>query len=348
MPKKLLTNWILHFLSVSALLIFVTLVSHMFTAQLVGNANYYNLDGTSPSVWYRVLNHKDDLLILALFTLLTEIVRQFIFKRYRHLVFGVGCLLVGLLSGIGLYYLHPFSFEQQGLLAYVKPMFFMATYTLLYVIVIDYFHQNRQQKLRRIQQTEQELNTLKAQLNPHFLFNALNYLYGTALKEKATDTAQGIDSIADMMRYTINGIHKDFVPLVEELTFMENYLHIQQVRLPERQELKIQTKIQADTLQHGEQIAPLLLLPFIENAFKYGLTMDGPCELKVSILAQDNLLQLEVFNTMVLHRTEAKGNNTGIQNTIKRLDLLYPNRYKLIQENTGINYRVSLSIQLRP
>ncbi|PTS92074.1 hypothetical protein DBR11_27640 [Pedobacter sp. HMWF019] len=223
----------------------------------------------------------------------------------------------------------------------------MAAYAFIYAIVRDYYHQNKNRKLNRIQQADNELHALKAQLNPHFLFNALNYLYGTALKEKAPDTAEGIDIMSDMMRYTIHGMHENFVPLVEELKFIENYLKLQQVRLPEKDNIKISTQIVSDDRNHQLKIAPLLLLPFIENAFKYGISMDNQCEVQVKVIVVENELNMEVFNTIVQNRAEVKGNNTGIKNTTKRLDLLYQDSYQLDQKSTGLDYKVSFWLKLK-
>jgi sensor histidine kinase YesM len=307
--------------------------------------NYiYNTDGTAVSGWQYASNINGDILVVVLLVFLTEIVRQFLFKKYHFLLFTAGCLLTGIISFAPLYSSRPHLLEQQGKLSAIEPILVMAAYAFIYVILRDYYHQYKNRRLNRIQQSENELHALKAQLNPHFLFNALNYLYGTALREKAPETAEGIDIMSDMMRYTIHGMHENFVPLAEELKFIENYLQLQTVRLPEKDSIKISTQIVSD--DHPHQVAPLLLLPFIENAFKYGISMDNPCEVLIKIVVAENMLHLEVFNTIVQNRAEAKGNNTGIKNTIKRLDLLYPDKYQLDRKNTGIDHKVSLSLKL--
>ncbi|QIL41211.1 hypothetical protein G7074_19235 [Pedobacter sp. HDW13] len=277
---------------------------------------------------------------------MTEVVRQFLFKKRHFIVFIAGCLLTGMISCAGIVYLRPNVFKQQGKLSAVEPILYIAVYAFVYTIVRDYYLQNRNKKLQRIQQSENELHALKAQLNPHFLFNALNYLYGTALKEKAPNTAQGIDTMSDMMRYTIHGMQENFVQLGDELKFMENYLKLQQLRLPIKDNIKISSQIDSDDHHNQQKIAPLLLLPFIENAFKYGISIDTPCEVRIKIVVDKNELHMEVFNTIVQNRTEVSGNNTGIKNTIKRLDLLYPDSYRLDHQNTGLAYNVSFRLKL--
>ncbi|TKC08895.1 sensor histidine kinase [Pedobacter frigoris] len=341
--KKLLTNWAVHFLIAWAAIIAFTLIPYLYHVHIWGNY-IYNADGSAVSGWQYALNIKQDLFVVGLFIFLAEVVRQFLFKKYHFIVFIAGCLFAGIISFAGLYVLRPYVLEQQGKLSAIEPILYIAVYAFVYTIVRDYYHQNKNRKALRIQQSENELHALKAQLNPHFLFNALNYLYGTALKEKAPDTAQGIDLMSDMMRYTIYGMHENFVSLSDELKFIENYLQLQQVRLPEKDSIKVSTQVVSDGRLY--QIAPLLLLPFIENAFKYGISMDIPCEIEVKVIATDHVLHLEVFNTIVQNRAEVKGNNTGIKNAVKRLELLYRGNYKLVQKNTGSDYKVSLSLKL--
>jgi len=343
--KKLLTNWIAHFLMMWIAITAFTLIPYLYHVHMWGNY-IVNTDGTPVTGWQYATNLNKDLFVVALCIFLTEAVRQFLFKKYHFIVFIAGCLLTGMISCAGIVYLRPDVFKQQGKLAAIEPILYIAVYAFVYTIVRDYYLQNRNRKLRRIQQSENELHALKAQLNPHFLFNALNYLYGTALKEKAADTAQGIDIMSDMMRYTIHGMHENFVPLEDELKFIENYLKLQQVRLPEKDSIKISTQIASDDHDHQQKIAPLLLLPFIENAFKYGISIDSQCEVQVKIIVVGKELHMEVFNTIVQNRAEVKGNNTGIKNTIKRLNLLYPDSYRLDQENNGLDYKVSFWLKL--
>jgi sensor histidine kinase YesM len=343
--KKLLTKWIAHFLIMWIAITAFTVIPYLYHVHMWGNY-IVNTDGTPVSGWQYATNLNDDLFVVALCILLIEAVRLFLFKKYHFIFFIVGCLLTGMISCAGIVYLRPHVFKQQGKLSAIEPILYIAVYAFVYTIGRDYYLQYKNRKLHRIQQSENELHALKAQLNPHFLFNALNYLYGTALKEKAPDTAQGIDIMSDMMRYTIHGMHENFVHLQDELKFMENYLQLQQVRLPAMDSIKINTQILSDDHNHQQKIAPLLLLPFIENAFKYGISIDTHCEIQIKIVVAENELQMEVLNTIVQNRAEVSGNNTGIKNTIKRLDRLYPDSYRLDHKNNGLDYKVSFWLRL--
>lgn len=343
--KKLLTNWTLHFLILWIAIRAITVISYVYHVHTWGNY-IKNDDGTPVTAFQYATNPDNRLFFVALLVLLTEVVRQFLFKKYHFIFFIAGCLLTAMISTAGIVYERPHVFNQKAKLTLIEPILYIAAYAFIYIIVRDYYLQSKNRQLQRIQQSENELHALKAQLNPHFLFNALNYLYGTALKEKATDTAQGIDMMSDMMRYTIHGMHENFVPLQDELKFMENYLQLQQVRLPVKDNIEISTQIVFDDHNYHHKIAPLLLLPFIENAFKYGISMDSQCEVQIKIAVAGNELQMDVFNTIVQKRVEVNGNNTGIKNTIKRLDFLYPDSYRLDHKNTGLGYNVSFWLKL--
>ncbi len=297
--------------------------------------------------WEYFIRHafySTDYLHLLLSLLFIEINYRYFFKKLRLPVFVLICLLVGVCS-LALIWIFNFERFQKWGVPY-QLAFYVAGYALVYAIIRDYIHKIRHKKDIQLQQSKSELDTLKAQLNPHFLFNSLNYLYGTALTEQAPQTANGIDKLSEMMRYTITGIHENYVLLENELNFMEHYLELQQARLPQKDSIKIDIQITRSTKE--QQIAPLLLLPFIENAFKYGISMDEPCFVTIKILVVGSSLYMEISNSISSKPIEIKGNNTGIKNAIKRLNLLYPDNYKLSQTDNGNEYKTLLTLKLNP
>lgn len=217
-------------------------------------------------------------------------------------------------------------------------------YALIYGMVRKYLYDRAYQKEMQLQRSENELNALKAQLNPHFFFNSLNYLYGTALNEKAAKTADAISILSEMMRYTVSGMKENFVTIGEELKFIKSYLTLQRARLPEKDSIVIEYKIVSDN--DDEKIAPLLLLSFIENAFKYGISIDHPCHINLNIKVHNGKLDMALTNRIIHEHDEIKGNNTGINNTRKRLELLYENKYTLHCADEGGEYKVLLSLLL--
>lgn len=189
-----------------------------------------------------------------------------------------------------------------------------------------------------------ELSYLKAQINPHFLFNTLNSIYSLAL-EKSDDTAPAVVKLSGMMRYVISEAHHDFVPLEKEISYISNYIELQRIRLGNT------TRIDyfADINTGEKEIAPLLLIPFIENAFKYGVNAEDNSLIQVRItLSAGDELMLEVHNNkVVVKKDETEQTGLGIQNTKKRLDLLYPGLHILEIKDREKEFIVLLTLKLR-
>lgn len=331
--KSLLLGWVAHYLIV------LTVINLAFIINTDAPHRY--------SPWEYFIRHTfydADSLVLIFSLLFMELNYQFLFQKLRLPLFALSCLLVGALSVLTLYYLNLDRFENKNIPLYLS--FYVAGYTVVYAIIRNYIYKFSQEKNIQIQQSKIELDALKAQLNPHFLFNGLNYLYGTALTEQAPHTADGIDKLSEMMRFVITGIHENFVPLDIELKFIRQYLELQQARLPEKENIKI--NIQLPSSSPTLQIAPLLLLPFIENAFRYGISMDEPCFINLKIDLVDTNLVMEISNSIISKPIEITGNNTGIKNTIKRMELLYPDNYKLRQTNNDNEYKTLLNLKLKP
>ncbi|WP_157816016.1 sensor histidine kinase [Spirosoma pollinicola] len=194
-----------------------------------------------------------------------------------------------------------------------------------------------------MQQSQAELAALKAQLNPHFFFNTLNSLYGTALLEQATNTAQSIEQLANIMRYTLGEAQRDFTPVASELGFLQDYIQLQGLRLAQTDANRLQTHLVYDELP--AQIAPLLLITFVENAFLYGVSTDLDYFIAIQLTIEKGQLDLVVENRLFPQRT-AYGLGTGIQNARKRLDLLYAGKYSLTAGPQADRFRVHLQMNL--
>lgn len=334
--KSIILGWLVHFAGVTV----VMNLLHIY--KYITDTLY---QGRTPWEYFVYHTFQDiDTLILAICLLYIEINYQYYFNKLRLLLFMASCLVVGLVGSVTFTILQNNS--HKGMLAGVNQLLIIATYALLYSIVRNYLHQMLYGKSLQLQQAKNELDALKAQINPHFLFNSLNYLYGSALSENAPNTADGIDKLSGMMRYTITGLHENFVAIKEEFNFIENYLSVQQARLPKRDNIRIDIEIPS-TLPDA-QIAPLLMLPLIENAFKYGISMDEPCFVSIKIEIAGKKLLVDIANSIVKGPIDTKGNNTGVSNTIKRLKLLYGHNYDLKQMNDGQRYQTMLQIVLNP
>lgn len=343
--RKILLNWLAHFSMVWAVINLFTVVPYIYYVNRNGDYLFHD-DKTAVSPWeyFFQANFRYDIIVVALFLLLVEVYYVYFFAKLKWHQFAAGGLLIGILSFTLLALHRPDALELLGIWSAAQPVLLMAAYAMVYGIIRDYFYQLKHKKELQLQQAENELNALKSQLNPHFLFNSLNYLYGTALKESAPVTADGIDQLSDLLRYTITGMHTNFVPLEEEIQFINNYLALQKARLPEKEDMIIDVQINA--AEPGWTIAPLLLLTFIENAFKYGISMNEYSNVNIRLTISNGCLTLQMVNKIIKGNTQVKGSNTGLKSTLKRLELLYPGRYKLANSNTGTDYKVLLQLQL--
>ena len=191
---------------------------------------------------------------------------------------------------------------------------------------------------------ESQLQLLKAQVHPHFLFNTLNNIYSYT-QGRAPVAGQLVMGLADMLRYMLYECRRPLVPLSKELGMVEGYLELERIRYGNKLEMHISLP------QHANQwgIAPLLLLPFVENCFKHGTSsmLEQPW-ISMDVRLQKNALMLKLMNSKapVQHRSEAHG--IGISNVRRRLELLYPQKHELeIREEEDV-FIVDLSLELDP
>lgn len=188
-----------------------------------------------------------------------------------------------------------------------------------------------------------ELASLRAQINPHFLFNALNSLYATALKENSEKTADGIQKLGDMMRFMLQENNRDRIPLSKEIAYLHNYIELQRMRLDESHGIDIRVTIQAS--EREIYLAPMLLIPFVENAFKHGISLRNPSWIYITLTLDATQLYFKVHNSLHARHAndpEAEGSGIGLANVQKRLDLLYPDRHQLTIQASEQDYFVSL------
>jgi hypothetical protein len=190
-------------------------------------------------------------------------------------------------------------------------------------------------------QLNTQLSFLKAQINPHFLFNTLNSIYSLSI-EKSEKTPDAIIRLSHMMRFVISEANDDFVPLNKEISYVTNYIELQKLRLGNTVDLAY--KITGTTVE--KKIAPLILIPFVENAFKHGVNPEENSKINVNIEIHDTELLLMVENYKVKHRTMIEKSGLGVDNARKRLDLLYQGKYTLVINDTPKDFSVSLKLNL--
>lgn len=203
-----------------------------------------------------------------------------------------------------------------------------------------YITQKSKQKLDT-QRINAEISFLKTQLNPHFLFNSLNSVYSLANK-KSDDTTQAIVTLSELMRYMIYETQKELVPLKDEINYIKNYITLQNLRLKDSSGVRINIYGKVDY-----KIEPLLLISFIENAFKYGTDFNGKTDIRIKIEVVDNSLNFEVTNYVSIHKRDDQNSGIGLKNVKNRLELQYPNAHELEIEEVGKKYIVKLKLKLK-
>lgn len=200
----------------------------------------------------------------------------------------------------------------------------------------------------RLKQTESErltaqIASLKSQINPHFLFNTLNNIYATAI-DTSPKAADMVDKLSEMMRYTMKDIQQDFVLLEDEINYVYNFIELQKMRLDRSVKLEYHSLENISALQ----IAPMLLIPFIENAFKHGVNSEQKSHIKIEMNLNKTAFQLIVVNNKVtVQRDISERSGLGIENTRHRLHLIYPSNHLLVINDTEKEFSVSLHINLQ-
>lgn len=201
---------------------------------------------------------------------------------------------------------------------------------------------NERWKKAEEEKVNTELSYLKAQVNPHFLFNTLNSIYALAL-EKSDNTATAVVKLSGMMRYVLTEANKDLVSLEKELSYLDNYIELQRIRYGNS--LLLSYAISGSTT--GKKIAPLILIPFVENAFKHGVNAEEDSSINIELHIKDNTLNLRVTNNKVnVQLDEADKTGVGLHNVKNRLQLLYPGIHTLMIADNTTAFVTDLKIDL--
>jgi hypothetical protein len=193
------------------------------------------------------------------------------------------------------------------------------------------------------EKAERELSYLKAQINPHFLFNTLNSIYALAVN-KSDDTASAVVKLSGMMRYVLTDATQDFVSLQKEIEYIQDYVELQELRFGKSGSVTF--SVSGSPM--GYKIAPLMLIAFVENAFKYGLNAEYDSLIQINIFITTQLLTFKVYNHKVKIRPDPSSQHgVGISNTKTRLQLLYPFKHELTITNTEKDFTVLLTLNMQ-
>lgn len=211
----------------------------------------------------------------------------------------------------------------------------------------DWLQNEKQKQVLKEEKLIAELAFLKSQINPHFLFNTLNNLFSMAIQQNDQLTAEGIRKLAGMMRYMLHDSNSELIELSKELEYIQNYIELQRIRFQTHTNNQIHLQIIGNATQI--RVAPMLFIPFIENAFKHGISLSNPTPIHITFELTEQTLIFTCCNTIYKNkRTDMnEPSGIGLENTKKRLAIVYPHSHSLIFNTQHEKFLVTLTINLK-
>lgn len=274
------------------------------------------------------------------FNYYVAIPRYFSQKKYTR--YGLLVIICFLFVRASILFLDLLPYEHSTIigdsLTITGRTFLRFTFVLILSICVQLY--NRLKSIEE-EKLKTELSYLKAQINPHFLFNTLNGIYTLILK-KSDYAGEAVVKLSLIMRYVITDTEKDMVPLDKEIKYISDYIDLQKFRTSNT---KVIFNVMGDIM--GSEIAPLILLPYIENAFKHGVSTEENSFIEININVNDDVLNLKVVNKKVrMENPQLEKLGKGNHNVLKRLEITYPT-HKLTIQNNNLQYIVNLQIPLK-
>jgi sensor histidine kinase YesM len=226
-----------------------------------------------------------------------------------------------------------------------RPFFssiFVFAASTIYKLLQIWFTSEKKKKEIENQALISELSFLKSQVSPHFLFNTLNNIYALSLSG-SEKSSEAILKLSQLLRYMLYESENRKVPLEKEEEYLHNYIELQKMRLKE--DVKIIFSTEGNITGHF--IEPMLLIPFVENAFKHGVNYSQRSWIEITLVVQNNDLLFSVSNSLHKNTVAEKDSGIGLNNVKRRLELLYPGKYSLSVQKTEQEFKVNLKLNLK-
>ena len=254
----------------------------------------------------------------------------------------VNLMFAQILDNIMDHEMHHPSFLRR-LLYPVFPSLFVFAISTAIKITNEWFRNEKQKKEMENEKLNSELAFLKSQVNPHFLFNILNNICSLARK-KSDETENSIIKLSQIMRYMLYESKDEKVSLEKEVEYLKNYIELQRLRISEK--VIINFNIEGNPGKY--LIEPMLLIPFVENAFKHGISYVDDSRIEISMKVGDELILFTVENYIVKKNDEniIVESGIGLKNVLRRLELLYPGKHEISIKDDKVKYSVNLKISL--
>jgi len=296
---------------------------------------------------------------ITIFYLHSDIILPYFFIKRRYLYYTASVLaLCGIYFFIN-FMLSPVYGKLVAMVTLETPSFHIATgkafiFIRFFVFFITlaasgmygYSIQNAKRELvlkeMEKQQMESNLQLLKSQLSPHFLFNAMNSLYSLSLK-KSEELPNAILTFSDLLRYNTYDSAADYVNVEKEMEYLHNYIKIQKLRVAEGSTISFSEDIDGNA---SVKIAPMILVPFVENAFKHGRSAEGTVDIAIRICVTVSEIDFFISNKIFASGTKDFAHGIGIQNVKTRLQLIYGPKHHLEIQEMETEYNVALKITI--
>lgn len=273
-------------------------------------------------------------------------------KRYvAYFVMLTLLFTVTIIIEWSVYHLPVFSTAQTSASMFTinRDVFFKLAILLasvLYRFSIDWFRHDGLRKKLESEKLSAELKFLQFQVHPHFLFNTLNNIYSLAMLENSAGTANSIGKLAGMMRYMLDECQKNHVSLSKELEYLQQYIELQKLRMNEKCDIRVH--FDGDGNAYQLKIVPMILIPFIENAFKHGISVTDPSFVELKMIQYGNKFYFYLNNSIHRRRGDINSTGVGMANVMRRLTISYPEQHTLITGEKGEAYNVQLFLTLEP
>ena len=281
--------------------------------------------------------------------LLKKLYKSFILYTIYTLILSIYAIILSVL--FALVYLADLNPENASPITKTLPFIILGVFFVVLIVVTlslilhNYKSIVKNEDLKnkilqtQLQLKEQELKLLKMQIHPHFLFNSLNTIYGFALK-KGDEAPEMILKLSNLLDYILYQIEKPTVFLENEINHLEDYITLEKLRFHDT----LQVNLIKQSAVENINIAPMMLIPFVENSFKHGAIVNGVLGINILIKKIDDTLLFEVENS-IIEKSKSEG-GIGLENIQKRLKMLYPNAHTLEINENDQRFKVSLTLQL--
>jgi sensor histidine kinase YesM len=268
--------------------------------------------------------------------------------HYKKAIVNFLCLLLTVyVADIASLNFIIYSRGERNPIFFYSPDFWMRftmffAYAVAYAFIRGFSYLREQRAILQKENIESQLKQLQSQIEPHLIFNTLNSIYALALEEKAERTSLCIEELSALFLYSFRN-NEINIPVSRELDFLEKYIHLHEIRFGDNKALTMNTQIEWDN--QTASIAPMLLINFIENAFKYGVDKNGNSIVNIYIGVKSQKLNMLIENTIHAGKRVVQ-NGVGLENTKRRLELIYTGNYNLKEIAGQDRHQVQLEINL--